>query len=228
MTSGPSNERRDFIKSVATGAAALSLAMIAPPIRLSAAPVENDPGDADAWFNKVKGKHRMAFDVAEPDGIFPFAMPKVFLLTNAGTGTPAADTGVVVILRHNAVPLALENRLWEKYRLGDAFKVDDPKTTAPAVRNIFWQPGPEDFVLPGIGAVQIGVNDLQADGVMICVCNVALTNKSAVAAKKMNLDPKEVYKEWTAGLLPAIQIVPSGVWAVGRAQEHGCAYCYIG
>jgi intracellular sulfur oxidation DsrE/DsrF family protein len=31
-----------------------------------------------------------------------------------------------------------------------------------------------------------------------------------------------------AGLLPGIQIVPSGVWAVGRAQEHGCQYCFAG
>src|ERR1019366_9160732 len=120
------SERRDFIKSVATGAAALSLAMIAPPIRLSASPLQYDPGDADAWFNKVKGKHRMAFDVTQPNGIFPFAWPKIFMLTNAGTGTPASDTGVVVVLRHDAIPLAMGNRLWEKYKLGEFFKVDDP------------------------------------------------------------------------------------------------------
>jgi intracellular sulfur oxidation DsrE/DsrF family protein len=45
---------------------------------------------------------------------------------------------------------------------------------------------------------------------------------------KMNLDAAEVRKEWMAGLLPGIQVVPSGVWAVGRAQEHGCAYCFAG
>jgi len=28
--------------------------------------------------------------------------------------------------------------------------------------------------------------------------------------------------------LPGIQPVPSGVWAIGRAQEHGCAYCFAG
>lgn len=228
MMSDRASERRNFIKSVATGAAALSLAMIAPPIRLSASPLQNDPGDADAWFNKVKGKHRMAFDVTQPKGIFPFAWPKIFMLTNAGTGTPATDMGVVVVLRHDAIPLAMENRLWEKYKLGESFKVDDPKTKAPAIRNIFWQPGPNDFEVPGVGPVQIGVNDLQADGVMICVCNVALTVRSTIAATQMNLDPKEVYKDWTSGLLPDVQLVPSGVWAVGRAQEHGCAYCYVG
>ena len=43
-----------------------------------------------------------------------------------------------------------------------------------------------------------------------------------------NADPAAVKKEWVAGVLPGIQVVPSGVWAVGRAQEHGCAYCFAG
>jgi intracellular sulfur oxidation DsrE/DsrF family protein len=47
-------------------------------------------------------------------------------------------------------------------------------------------------------------------------------------AQAMSLSPEEVKKEWVAGLLPGIQIVPSGVWAIGRAQEKGCAYCFAG
>jgi len=30
------------------------------------------------------------------------------------------------------------------------------------------------------------------------------------------------------GVLPDIQIVPSGVWALGRAQEKGCGYIFAG
>lgn len=217
------NERRDFLKNVATGAAALSLTMFAPPFKLSASPSDSDPDDADAWFNKIKGKHRIAFDVTAPNDILPFAWPKIFMLTNGGK-----DTGVVVILRHDAIPYTMESRLWEKYKFGEFFKIDDPKTKAPSVRNMFWQPKPDDFQVPGIGPVQIGINDLQSDGVMFCACNMALTVLSAVAAQKMNMDAKEVYKDWVSGVLPGIQIVPSGVWAVGRAHEHGCAYCFAG
>ena len=47
-------------------------------------------------------------------------------------------------------------------------------------------------------------------------------------AGMMNLDAMEVKNDWKANLLPGIQIVPSGVWAVGRAQEHGCTYCFAG
>jgi hypothetical protein len=29
-------------------------------------------------------------------------------------------------------------------------------------------------------------------------------------------------------VIPTIQIVPSGVWAVNRAQKAGCSYCFAG
>jgi intracellular sulfur oxidation DsrE/DsrF family protein len=221
-------ERRDFLRNVATGAAAISLSMFAPPLNLSAMQSDTDPGDADAWFNKIKGKHRIVFDSTEPNGMMPFAWPKVFQLTNAATGTPESDMGVVVILRHEAIPYAMESRLWAKYKFGEMFKIDDPKTKAPSVRNMFWQHGPGDFKVPGIGEVEIGINQLQDHGVMFCACNMALTVMSAVAAEGMKMDPATVLADWKSGVLPGIQVVPSGVWAVGRAQEHDCAYCFAG
>ena len=51
---------------------------------------------------------------------------------------------------------------------------------------------------------------------MFCVCDMALTVYSAGTAKAMNLNADEVKKEWVAGLHPGVQVVPSGVWAVGR------------
>ena len=149
-------------------------------------------------------------------------------MTNAATGSDENDCGVVLVLRHEAIPYAMESSLWEKYKFGEAFKIDDPATNRPATRNPYWQPKPGDFKVPGVGNVAIGINELQDSGVLICVCDVAMTVNSAGVAGKMNLDPAAVKKEWVSGVLPGIQIVPSGVWAVGRAQEHGCNYCYAG
>jgi len=42
------------------------------------------------------------------------------------------------------------------------------------------------------------------------------------------MDAAAVKKEWLGAVLPNIQVVPSGVWALGRAQEHGCTYCFAG
>jgi len=38
----------------------------------------------------------------------------------------------------------------------------------------------------------------------------------------------DIRKDWLAAVIPGIQVVPSGVWAVNRAQEHGCTYCFAG
>jgi intracellular sulfur oxidation DsrE/DsrF family protein len=221
--------RRAFIGTLATGAAAMSLAGLAAPLQSLAKekhhPTAND--DPDAWFKKLDGKkHKIVFDVTEPNGVMPFAWPRVFLITNGMTGTAEKDQGVVVILRHDAIPYAMDSSLWTKYKLGDVFKINDDKTKASSLRNAFWKPGKDDFQVPGIGSVAIGINELQDSGVMFAACNMALTVYSAVVAQMNNLKHDDVYKDFVAGILPGIQVVPSGVWAVGRAQEHGCAYCF--
>jgi intracellular sulfur oxidation DsrE/DsrF family protein len=240
-----SPERRSFLTKIAAGAAAFGMASIVQPLRLNAAPLASPldgariagpldgasgplTGDADAWFARIKGKHRIVFDVPRPHEIFPFAWPKVFLLTNAATGTPEKDNSVVVVLRHDGIPYAFEDRLWEKYKFGETFKIDDPKTKAPSIRNPFWKPQPGDYKVPGIGNVDIGIDQLQDNGVMFCVCDMAMTVYSAVTAMNMNQDPAEVKKDWLSGLLPGVQPMPSGIWALGRAQEHGCTYCFAG
>jgi len=225
--------RRDFLGKLAGTAALIGMSNLP----LSAAPEilkENDArgtdlADPDEWFKtNIKGKHRIVFDATEPKEMMTFAWPKVFLLTNKGTGTDEKECSVVVVLRHDAIPYALGDSLWSKYKLGEMFKINDPRTSAPATRNPFWETRPDDFKVPGIGPVQIGIRDLQASGVLFCVCDVALTVYSAVAGGKTNQDGAAVKAEWLAGVLPSIQPMPSGVWAVGRAQEHGCTYCFAG
>ncbi len=223
-------DRRKFLGSLATGAAVLGISTVAAPLQTFAE--NNFAGgmeDADAWFNKVKGKHKVVFDATHPNGVFPFAWPRVFLLTNGATGTPEKDCGVVVVLRHDAIPYAMDNSLWTKYNFGEVFHAPDPTTSEEkAKKNPFWQPAAGAFKFPGIGPVQIGINELQQAGVMFCVCNAALTVFSAAVAQGMGLKAEDVKAEWEKGLLPGIQIVPSGVWALGRAQEKGCAYIFAG
>lgn len=220
--------RRDFLGQAAIGAAALGLAWLSSPLPAAAAENTGLADSADEWFKKVNGKHRLVIDSPRPHSIFPFAWPKVFLLTNSMTGTPEKECSVVVVLRHDAIPYAMHSDLWSKYKFGEMFKADDPVTNTPSVRNPFWQPGPNDFSVPGVGPVEIGIDQLQKSGVMFCVCNMAITVYSAVAAQTMSMNADQVKAEWLAGVLPGIQVVPSGVWAIGRAQEKGCGYCFAG
>lgn len=221
--------RRNFLGKLAAGAVALGTVSFTP-FQAQAEPElpNHEFADAEAWFNKIKGKHRIVFDATQPHELMPFAWPKVFLLTNAATGTPEKDCSAVVVLRHDAIPYALQSDLWAKYKMGELFKAHDPLTKEAATRNPFWKPKEGDFKIPGIGNVPIGINELQDSGVMFCVCNMAITVYSAVAADMMKMDAEAVKKEWLAGVLPNIQVVPSGVWALGRAQEKGCSYCFAG
>ena len=227
MNTKKQSPRRKFLGNIAAGAAALG--MLSIPSSIKAAPkLFEQTDDADEWFKQIKGKHRVVFDATRPHEIMPFAWPRVFLMTNEMTGTPSKDSSVVVVLRHDAIPYAFEDRIWAKYKFGEMFKADDPATKTASVRNPFAKPAPGEYKIPGFGPVPIGINELQASGVMFAVCNAAMTVYSTVTADQMKMSAADVMQDWKSGLLPGIQIVPSGVWALGRAQEHGCAYIFAG
>jgi hypothetical protein len=223
------NPRRQFLGTVVSGVAAFGLSSVMSPLTANAgADFSAGSSDPDEWFKQIKGKHRIVFDVPKANEIFPFAWPRIFLATNAATGTAEKDCSVVVVFRHTAIPYAMEDRLWAKYNFGQVFKIDDPKTGKPATRNPFWKPNQGDFTVPGLGAVPIGINELQDSGVLFCACNMAVTVYSAAVADAMKLDAAEVQKDWLSGILPGVQVMPAGIWAVNRAQEKGCSYCFTG
>ena len=224
----PAN-RRDFIGKVTGAAALMGVASLINPVHATEG-IRHSSGtaeDPDDWFKGLRGKHRLVFDCTAPKEIFAFAWPKVFMMTNVGSGASEKDCSAVVVFRHDAYLYSLQDSLWAKYKLGEMQKVNDPETKTFAIRNPFWKPKPDDFSAPGLGAVQLGIQDLQASGIMFCTCDVALTVFSAVIAMKTNQQAADVKKEFLAGLIPGIPAMPSGVWAVGRAQEHGCGYCYV-
>lgn len=223
--------RRGFLEFLVGGAAALGLSALVSPVSKASSfltPPSSPASEAESWMNKIKGSQKVVFDATQPHGIFPFAWPRVFMMTNEKTGVGPEECGVVVVLRHSAIGYAFENRLWNDYKFGELFSADDPKTEKRSLRNPFWKPEKGDFTVPGIGEVSIGINELQEMGVLFCVCDTAITVYSSIAAGKMNKEAAAVRSDWMSGLLPGIQPVPSGVWAIGRAQQKGCAYIFAG
>ncbi len=220
--------RRRFLGTIAAGAAAVGLSGLATPFRSAASPAMTfspPPGTEDAsfeaWVNQIKGKHKQVFDAPGVNSAMPLAWTRVFLMSHEETGTPESDVSAVLILRHSGIPIAMEDRLWQKYNFGKVFQVNDSKTKEPATRNIFHT---EDAMpLPDMSVV-----GLQKHGALIGVCGMAIKVYSMNVAKEMNMDPEEVRKDWLSGILKGIQVVPSGVYAVNRTQEKGCTYCYAG
>ncbi|HLK56044.1 MAG TPA: hypothetical protein VKU00_05755 [Chthonomonadaceae bacterium] len=220
------SKRRDFFGVLAAGAASLGVSALAEaPADAQPKGVQSssDHADFEAWLGKIKGKHRQVFDAPGVHEGMPLAWSRVFLMTNKMVGVPEEEVTAVVILRHDAIPVALKHDLWEKYKFGEVFKVTDKATSAPAIRNPYFQPKPGELILP-----DMSVEALQKSGVLLGVCDMALTVYSMVVGKSMNMDPGAVKKDWVAGVIPGIQVVPSGVLAVNRAQERHCTYCYAG
>src|SRR2546421_4760590 len=111
----------------------------------------------------------------------------------------------------------MKSEMWAKYKFGDFYKINDGATNSPAVRNPFTQAKAGDLPIPGMG-----VDELLAKGVLVGVCNIALTIYSGMFAKKMAMQAEAIKKEWVANLLPGVLVVPSGVIAVNRtrSEEH--------
>jgi hypothetical protein len=204
--------RRNFFRLA--GATVLGLAGLASASRVQAAPPVAD--DGPNWPGKLKGRHRQVVDAYEANSGFPLVFASVFLLTNAA---PSSATAVVV-LRHGAFPIALNNAMWAKYKLGESMKIDDPEIKAAAVKNPFLNPKPG--VLP---TDDMAIDRLLGKGVVFGACNIALMVLSKRYASNAGVSADDAAKEWAANLVPGITLLPSGVWGVNRAQEAGCSYC---
>ena len=226
MTTLNTNTRRAFLSTLlVTGAAGGLTSLVSPAMAEGETKVRSGVGsEAEEWFKKIKGEHRVVYDGSTPHDGFPIIWNWAFYLSNNQTGSTDADITAMTVLRHSAMPFALKTELWEKYQLGEFVSVTDNQTKKPSLRNPYYEPMEGDFP---VAAIQ-GIKDLQARGAMFCVCDLALNVYSGMKAQQMGADPAVVYEEWKAGILPEIQLVPSGVWALERAQKNGCAYIFAG
>jgi hypothetical protein len=201
--------RRNFFTRVA-GAVAVGVTAFASSSWAKPAPARSDGPN---WPGALKGRHRQVVDAYEANGGAPLAFAYTFLMPNE-------SATAVVVLRHGAFPIALNDAMWAKYKIGEAFKINDPETKAPAVKNPFLRPKPG--VLP---LDDMALDRLMARGTVFGACNVALHVMSKAVATNAGLNPDDVAKDWAANIVPGVTVIPSGTWGLNRAQEAGCSYC---
>lgn len=214
-----STPRRGFLARLAMGTVAL-LAGGQATSRASSASLEK----VEPWLTRIKGKHRQIFDAMDINSGFPLVMTHIWLMTNKSAyNLPASKLSAVLVLRHNAIAICMNDAMWAKYKLGELFNVTDPATSKPAERNIYATA--KGFPLPPMA--EAAMDKLKEHGVILCGCNMALMHYSEVAAEKVGVAKETAMQDWMKGLVPGVTLVPSGVLAVGRAQEHGCTYCSV-
>jgi hypothetical protein len=200
--------RRSFFGRIAAMSALGLFGLATTAVRAQTA-----PADGPDWPGALKGRHRQLFDIYDINDGFPLGFTNNFL-------TPNESATAVLIFRHKGLPYALNSAMWAKYKVGESFKISDPETKAPAVKNPYFEPK------PGVlNNADMALDRLFAKGTVMGACAVALRGQSRRLAANAGVNADDALKEWTANLIPGVTVIPSGTWGVNRAQEAGCTYC---
>ncbi len=218
-------DRRGFLGTIVAGAAAAGLALVPGAHAAEAMDIPVAGSEAlDGALKKLSGrKYRQVFDAPRPNESMPIIWSWAFLHTFNKLKVEDSNVGCFVVLRHEAIPFAMKDQLWEKYKLGEVFKIDDPTTKAASTRNVVTNVKPEDLPIP-----DMAMEKVQARGVVFGVCDLAMTVYSMKLAEMAKMKPDDVKQDLVAGLLPGVVVVPSGIYAVHRAQSAGFTYCFAG
>lgn len=215
LDDGRDQSRRDFLGKVggAGAAAALGLAAASP------APAQaRGPWDL-TWIERVRrATHRAVFDAPTRDNVTMLAARYLDNVQEVFGGT--GDACAVLNIRTRAVGLAIGDALWQKYPLAEDYKVNDPRTGAPARRNLDWRPAP-GVTGPMADAT---IERLQQRGAIVLVCDFALGHVANRLAQAAGTSGDAVHAELRAGLVPGAVLVPSGIWGAAQAQNAGCAF----
>ena len=174
-----------------------------------------------SWVDEVaKAKYKAVFDSpALADGAAPDLATGIWDNFKEAYGN---DDGVrfVIIMRQLGQVMAFNDHLWEKYGIGQERNVNDPVTKQPAIRN------PYATAATGEASWAIGskLDALHRRGAILLVCNRASMNWAAGAAERTQRPVEEVRAEVRKNLVPGAILMPTGVFALVRAQNAGCAY----
>jgi len=178
-----------------------------------------------SWVRKITGKHKVVLDVPEVDSAFGVWRANFWVQQYSDVlGVPAKDSSSVLVMRHNGIVLAMNQNFWDQYGIGKAKNVIHPITEKPTNRNpaLLSSTNPEDALPPMFD--DWALDKFIARGGIALGCSLALDVCSQMIAEKDKIAADAARKKAESFLLPGVVLVPSGVFAVIRAQEAGCAY----
>ena len=220
-------DRRSFLTRL-SGAVAVLSAGTMQGTRATAAPAPASrsratPERDDSWLDGLTASHKQIFDTPGHLNGGPLFYCNNYLRGLEASGIAAGDIQAVLGLHGSAIPLVLTDPLWVKYKLGEMFRINDPKTKTASVRNL-WLVADD----PAAASAAWTIPALQARGVRFIVCNNNLRGVAGSLARQYGGTAEEVRNELVAGLAPGVIVVPAMVAAVHRAQLKGCSYAYAG
>ena len=211
--------RRAFIAQLGLASAAVGSGV--SPIESPSADGSPDVWDM-SWLESLKAaSYRAVIDVSTLEDGYALHLASMLMdQAHEVHGTPDEKTRIVLVHRRGGTPIVFNDTLWEHFPVGEQTKQTDDATKAPMRRNPFYEP--RAGASKEHSATRLAT--LQKRGVIALVCNIAANNWAATLADATKRDVAEVKKEVFANLTPGTIVVPSGVFALMRAQNAGCAY----
>lgn len=200
--------RRRFLAQLSGGLAGL-VGFSAP----ASADALTSLDDHDAWMARARGEHRQIFHAAtHGDGAAMLMASNYLDIYVSAYGAAPAHVSAVIGVHGSALPIGLTDAAWDKYELGKRNNISDPDTKEHAKRNIYATGGP------------ISIDTVMRRGIVLLVCNVALTRLSNSIATSTTLAQPDVYNDLRGSIIPDAVLVPGLVVALNRAQEKGFTY----
>ncbi len=220
--------RRGFLSNL--GATVAGVLTLGVATRTTTASAQRGPAPAsnalsqDTWLDGLDGQHGQIFEAPALHGGAALKQSRNFLDVYRDVyGLESSEVDVAIAAHGSALSLFFQDRVWEKFGLGERFDVKDPRTGTAARRNVFAS-REEGGVVPADASVEA----LQDRGVIFLLCNNALNGLAGRLAQAGLGTPEAVRADILAALLPGAQVVPAAVVALSRAQEKGLSYVYSG
>jgi hypothetical protein len=182
-------------------------------------PTQPQPQWDTSWTAKVTGKHRAMFDVPEIEGGVGVFRAAIWgrQYTDVLKLQPA-DLSTVVVLRHAAIPLVMNNEFWTTYEVGKKAKIKNDNGKTQKLNPIL--PDPE---AKGPGS-PYSIDKLIAAGAIVLGCNMAFRSVVSLVEKQDKLKPADARTKALTYLIPGVILQPSGIFANVMAEEAGCHF----
>jgi hypothetical protein len=232
--------RRGFLQqvltagAVAAGAGLLAGCATAAPAAAGAAgaapaPAGRQNGASGQWdmsWTRKLGRYRTAYESPEIMSGAALAFAAAAMEGYRQALGVTRDFTPVLILRHTASVMTLDDAMWARLALGEAHKLKDPTSGEPATRNPFINHKQGDK--HSMTGAQAALDTLVGQGAVVLTCNRALMGVAyQLRRKETQLTQEAAMAEVRKSVLPGVYVMPNGIFAISAAQDAGCHYVRV-
>lgn len=184
------------------------------------------PASFDMTWTRRLARYRTAYDSPEVYSGAALSFGDALISGYKAVGVAESEVTPVLILRHAASVMVLDDAIWERLSLGESTKLKDPATGETARRNPFIKYNAIDK--HSVVDEDSALDALIRRGAVVLTCNLALTGlASRLSAKETQFTPEAALAELKRHVLPGVYVMPSGIFAVSAAQDAGCHYMRV-